>query len=142
MSDTKSPSAAETHVIPVIEETLDVQKRRVETGGVRLSKTVREREALVDEPLSRDEVTVERRTVNRVVDALPTVRQEGDTLIIPVVEEILVIEKRLNLKEEVHITTRRVEARMPQTVTLRHEEVTVERLTPQDPSPLSRRKEH
>jgi len=142
MSDTKSPHAAETRVIPVLEETLDIQKRRVETDAVRLTKVVREREELVDEPLLSDEVTVEHIAVNRIVEGPPATRQEGNTLIIPVLEEVLVVEKRLILKEEVHITTQRVEAHAPQTVTVRREEVTVERLTPQDPLKQSVRKEH
>jgi uncharacterized protein (TIGR02271 family) len=142
MSGTKSPCDAETHVIPVVEETLDIQKRRVETGGVRCTKVVREREELVDEPLIRDEVIVKRLAVNCVVESPPAVRQEGNSIIIPVLEEILVVEKRLILKEELHITTRRVEAHTPQTVTVRSEEVIVERRTPQDPLTPSVRKEH
>jgi stress response protein YsnF len=52
---------------------------------------------------------------------------EEDTLIIPVLEEVLVVEKRLLLKEEVRITTRRVETHAPKRVVLRREEATVER---------------
>jgi uncharacterized protein (TIGR02271 family) len=142
MSAPKSPPIAETHVVPVIEETLEIQKRQVETGRVRFTKVVREREDLIDEPLLHDEVTLERRAVNCVVEHPPAMRQEGDTLIIPIVEEILVVEKRLILKEELHITTRQTETHAPQTVTLRHEEVTVKRLPPQDPVTSSIRKEH
>ena len=38
-------------VVPVLVEELEVQKRVVETGKVRLTKVVHERETLVDEPL-------------------------------------------------------------------------------------------
>ena len=38
-------------VVPVLAEELEVQKRRVETGKVRLTKVVHEREVQVDEPL-------------------------------------------------------------------------------------------
>lgn len=117
-------------VLPVIEEQLDVQKRRVETGRVRVHKLVREREELIDEPLLREVVEVERVPVNQVVDAAVPVRQEGDTLIIPVVEEVLVVEKRLMLTEEVRIIRRQVTDRQPQHVTLRREEVQIERLDP------------
>jgi uncharacterized protein (TIGR02271 family) len=141
MSDPKYSPPTETQVLPILEETLDVQTRQVETGRVRLSKVVRERAETVDEPLLREEVTVERKVVNRRVEHPPTVRQAWDTLIIPVVEEILVVEKRLMLKEELHITTRRVEEHKPQTVTLRREEVRMERLPPQDPLTSSVRKE-
>jgi len=121
-------------VIPVSVEELDVLKRTVETGRVRITKRVQEREEVVDEPLLREEVEVERVPVNRFVEGPVTVRQEGDTTIVPLVEEVLVLEKRVMLKEELRITRRRVEEHHPQQVTLRTEEATVERLPPEDRS--------
>jgi uncharacterized protein (TIGR02271 family) len=115
-------------VIPIVEETIEVGKRRVETGGVRLGKTVSEREEVIDEPIFQEEVEVERRSVGRVLDEPVGVRHEGDTTIIPVLEEVLVVEKKLMLKEELHVTKRRSERREPQRVTLKREEVTVEDL--------------
>lgn len=115
-------------VIPVFVEELDVRKRTVETGRVRVTKTVHERQELVDEPLIEERVVVERVPVGRIVDAEPAVRREGDILVVPVLEEVLVVEKRLLLKEEIRITRTRVEARHPQQVTLRSEEAAVERL--------------
>ena len=115
-------------VWPVIQEVLDVHTSPVETGRVRIRKIVHEREEIVDPPLVRDEVDIERVPINRVVEGPISVRSEEDTLIIPVLEEVLVIEKRLLLKEEVRITKRRVETHMPQRVTLRREEAAVERI--------------
>ena len=115
-------------VLPVIAEALDVRTRRVETGRVRIHKTVHAREVLVDEPLLREEVVIARVPVNRVVEAPIPVRYEGDTMIISLLEEVLVVETRLLLKEEVHMTTRRTETHTPERVTLRHEDVTVERV--------------
>ncbi len=40
-----NPPSDDIGVIPVVEEVLDVQKRRVETGGVRIIKIVHERGA-------------------------------------------------------------------------------------------------
>ena len=119
-------------VVPVVVEELDVRKRQVETGRVRLKKVVREHEEMVDEPLLREEVTVERAAINQIVNEPVPVRYEGDTMIVPVLEEILVVEKRLVLKEEIRITRQRVEQREPQRVTLRSEEVIVERVDPSD----------
>jgi uncharacterized protein (TIGR02271 family) len=115
-------------VLPVLEEVLDVQTRRVETGRVRLHKTVHTREVLVDEPLLREEVVIERVPVNRVVEGPIPVRYEGDTMIVSVLEEVLVVDTRLLLKEEVHITTRRTARHAPERVTRRREDVTVERV--------------
>jgi uncharacterized protein (TIGR02271 family) len=115
-------------VLPVIEEAIEVHTSPVETGRVRIRKVVREREEVVDPPLTRDEVVVERIPINRVVEGPVSVRSEEDTLIIPLLEEVLVVEKRLLLKEELRITKRSVETHAPQRVTLRREEAVVERI--------------
>jgi uncharacterized protein (TIGR02271 family) len=120
-------------VIPVIVEELDVQKRVVETGKVRITKVVHEQEALVDEPSWHEEVTVTRVPVQRVVDGPIPVRHEADTMIVSIMEEVLVVEKRLLLKEEVHIHKQRVETQQPQHITLRSEEALIERLNHREP---------
>ena len=56
----------------------------------------------------------------------------GETTIVSILEEVLVVEKRLVLKEELHIRRRQVEMRDPRRVTLRSEEVTIERLGAQE----------
>jgi uncharacterized protein (TIGR02271 family) len=113
-------------VVPVLQELLDVHITPVETGRVRIRKMVHEREEMVDPPLWRDEVVIERVSINRVVEGPISVRSEGDTLIIPLFEEVVVVEKRLLLKEELRITTQRVETHTAQRVTLRREEAVVE----------------
>jgi len=85
-----------------------VSKHEVETGRVRIRKTVRERREVVDQPLFREEIEVRRVPADRMLDAPLEVRQEGDTTIVPVMEEVLVVHKRLRLKEELHITRRRI----------------------------------
>jgi uncharacterized protein (TIGR02271 family) len=119
-------------VLPVMEETVAIHKREIESGRVRIEKTVHERDVLVDEALMREQVDVERVAINRYVDSPPAVRHEGDTMIVPVVEEVLVIEKRLVLREELRVTRRREEVSAQQTVPLRREEVTVERIVPRE----------
>lgn len=115
---------------PVMEEELHVSKRVVDTGrGIRVHKTVTEREELIDQPLLRDELRVEHVPVGRVVeeDSAPQVRYEGDTLVVPVFEEVLVVQKQMLLKEEVRITRHRHQERETQSVVLRSEHVSVER---------------
>lgn len=124
--------ADERIVMPVVAETLDVQKRKVETGGVRIKKIVHEREEVVDEPLMREEVQVKRVPINRVVETPVPVRHVGNTMIISLLEEVLVVEKRLMLKEELHITKGEVETYKPQRITLRTEEAVVERVGDED----------
>ena len=115
-------------VVPVLEEELRVEKVRVETGRVRITKKVSEREEVIDEPLTHEEVEVRRVAVNRFVGEPVPVRQEGETMIVPLLEEVLVVEKRLVLKEELHITRRAVTTREPRRVTLRSEQAEVERV--------------
>lgn len=115
-------------VIPVIVEEVDVHKRVVETGKVRITKVVHEHEALVDEPLVQEEVEITRVPIQRVVDGPIPVRYEDDTVIVSILEEVLVVEKRLMLKEELHIRKQRREAHQPQHITLRREEAHIERL--------------
>ena len=108
---------------------------------MRITKLVHEREEVVNVPRVREEVTVERVTLNRMVDAPVSMRQEGDTLIIPLLEEVIVVEKRLMVKEELRITKRRIEEHASQQVTLRREEVVVERLDPSEQQPQTFGKE-
>jgi uncharacterized protein (TIGR02271 family) len=116
-------------VIPVIEEHLQVGKKVVETGRIRVTKTIQEHQESVNLPLNQEEVNLERVAVNQYVTTPPPpVRYEGDTMIIPVMQEVLVVEKRLLLVEELHITKRQVQKQETQQVTLRKEEVNVERV--------------
>lgn len=124
----------EARVLPVIEEELRVERRTRTTGLVQVRKVVREHEEQVDEPILRESVEVERVPINQVLaegDEAGQVRHDGDTMIIPVLEEVLVVEKRLLLKEEIHITRRRTQERIQQQVTLRSEDVVVDRVAPE-----------
>jgi len=66
---------------------------------------------------------------------MPAVREEGDTIIVPIVEEVLVIERRLFLKEEVRIRRVRSTERHQESVIIRHQEAVVTRLPVEAPAP-------
>jgi uncharacterized protein (TIGR02271 family) len=122
-------TGGEPIIIPVIHEELEISKRTVETGaGVRIRKIPHEEEQTVDLALIDEQVEVERIAVDRAVDSPVPVRHVGDTIIVPVLREVLVVEKQLRLVEELHIRKKRTERHQPQTVTLRKEEAIVERL--------------
>src|ERR671927_206101 len=123
------PKSAEgSHeTIPLVEEQVSIAKHTVQTGRVRIRTVVDERETLVREELAREEATVERVPIDREVTEVPEVRQEGDVLIVPVVEEVLVVEKRLVLKEELHIRKKRQIEQVEQPVTVRSTRAVVER---------------
>ena len=116
-------------VIPVVEETLELAKERVETGKVRITKSVQSREVVVDDPLNRERVSVEHVPINQVVTGdVPQVREEGDVTVIPILEERVVTHKELVLVEEVRIRRDRSQYHDPKSVTLRKEVVSIERL--------------
>jgi uncharacterized protein (TIGR02271 family) len=125
-----SVAANEKIVVPVIEEQARIDVREVTSEIVRVKKLVNEHEETVSVPLLKEEIDVERVAVNRVITDPVEVRQDGDTLIIPVMEEVLVIEKRLVLKEELRVTRRRGTKDKEYKVNLRSEEVVVDRINP------------
>ena len=130
MARRSAAAAVERVTVPVIEERAVVRKRKKVTGAVRVRTVVREREELVDEPLAAEEVDVERVPVDRWVEAPVPVRQEGETTIVTLHEEVVVVEKRLRAIEEVRITRRRTTRRAHERVVLRREEAVAERLDP------------
>jgi len=126
------PTGPELIRMPRLEEQLLVSTQRVETGRVTLTKTVQETQETVTIPLQQEAYTVERIVVNQYVEQPPDPRQEGETTIYPVLKEVLVVEKRLLLVEEIRVTRQRSQTEETQTIRLRREDITVER-TPANP---------
>ncbi len=115
-----------TGALPLHAEALEVSRRTRRTL-VRAARTTRQRDAVVEEDLLREEVCVRRVPVGRTVEAVPPVREEGDLVIVPVVEEVLVVERRLVLVEEIHLRRTRGTHRHTETVRLRSQDVVVTR---------------
>lgn len=121
---------AESVAIPIVEERAHVTKREVDGDRLRVTTQTDLVEEHVSETLRTDEVQVTRVPVGRTLtpgEAAPAIRTEGNVTIIPVVEEIVVVEKRFVLKEEIHIlrevTTETVEV----PVTLRKQRAVIDR---------------
>ena len=114
--------------LDLLAEELVVGKETIETGRLRVSKHTRTREAVVDEGLLRERADVETIPIGRQISEMPPIRQEGDTTIIPIVEEVLHTERRLFLKEEVRITRRRLTEQFQDHVTLRYQEAVISRV--------------
>ena len=117
-------------VIPVAREEASVARNVVETGAVNVRKVVRERVEVIDEPMLHDEVDIEHVVINRAVDAPEPPREEGDVLIIPVYEEVVTVQRKWILKEEVRLRRREVQSRHREEVVLREEQAVVERRPP------------
>ena len=117
-------------VVTLAEERATITRRVVETGLVRVRTETEEVEHVEHATLGLERVEVEHHPVNAWVDAMPEVRKEGDVTIVPLVEERLVVEKRLFVTEEIHIRRVRSTETVDVPVTLRRQHAVVERLAP------------
>lgn len=124
--ETRSNEPAQI-VVPVSEEQLEISKRTVPTAVVHLEKHVQSFDVRLDEPIAIVSWKVERIAVCQVVETAPSVRQEGETTIYPVLEEQALITKQLVLVEEVRVSRELSEQRDTRTITLRREHWGVQR---------------
>ena len=113
-------------VVPVLAEELVVDKEQIPTGGIRVHRRTLDHDETVDLPLVKEHVDVRRVLIDREVDGPLPVRREGDTTIIPIVEEVLIIEKRFRLKEEIHVIRSAREERHQERVPVRRQEADIE----------------
>ena len=119
-------------IIELAEEQLRVSKREVERGRVVVRTRVEEREELAEAALRQEDVTVERVPIGRMIEAAPPMREEDGVLIVPVLEERVVVMTELVLKEEIRITKKSRTEIVREPVRLRSERVEIERLQGRD----------
>ena len=122
-------TSTDRETVALLEEVARIDVRSIDAGRVRVSTHTETIEEFARAELHGDTVEVTRIALNQpVTGARPHMRQEGDVTIVPVFEEVLVVEKRLVLKEELHIRKRVTSETVAVPVTLRHQTATVERL--------------
>ena len=112
-----------------------VSKRGVETGRVRVALATETETVVARETLRGRRIEVERVPVGRTLadgEPRPESREEGDTLIVPVVEEVAVVVKRLVLREEVRLRFVHTEEPFAQEVPVRRQRATIERVRRDD----------
>jgi uncharacterized protein (TIGR02271 family) len=119
-------------VIPLYADSVSIDRREVEGDTIRVTVQTNTREQVIDEKLAHTRVEIERRPIGRTIDAAPPVRTEGDTIIIPVIEEIVVVERRLVLKEEIILRRLHTTERHQESVVLREQEAVIERSEPDE----------
>uniref|UniRef100_UPI00190FB5E2 YsnF/AvaK domain-containing protein n=1 Tax=Roseomonas sp. 18066 TaxID=2681412 RepID=UPI00190FB5E2 len=120
-------AGAVEQVIALAEERLILRKRQVEGDGIRVALRTETVEELLRETLRGHSVSVEHVAIGREVPAMPEIRREGDVLIVPVVEEILVVEKRLLLKEEIRLRFATIETAFESRASRRRQRALVQR---------------
>jgi stress response protein YsnF len=127
MSDRK-PLSEGNPTVPLLEERASVDKRTVTTGKVRVVTHTETVEELVRAVLEGEEADVMTVEVDQTVSGpAPRIRTENGVTIIPVLEEVLVVEKRLVLKREIHIRMRPTSETIEIPVKLRKQQANVER---------------
>jgi uncharacterized protein (TIGR02271 family) len=119
-------NADKAEILPLIEEQLHVERRQVPAGKVRVHTKLEVTNELVSQELKSERVTVSRVPINRYVEAPPQVRTEGDVTIIPILEEVLIVEKKLLLREEIHLQRTTITETVTETVPVRKQRAVVE----------------
>jgi stress response protein YsnF len=127
------PAKQPRTVLPLIEEKLRVEKTQKEVGRVRVSVSTQTVEEVVRETLRSRNAEVRRVPVGQEIGQAPAIREENGVLIIPVVEEVLVVVKKLFLKEEVHVYFEEKDEIVEQSVERRVQHAVVERLASDEP---------
>jgi stress response protein YsnF len=113
--------------IPLHVEEVSVSRHEIEKANVQVALITGTREQLIDEQLTHIRVEIERVPIGRTIDVVPPISHEGDVTIIPVVEEIVVVERRVVLKEEVRVRRVRTKEQHQETVVLRQQEAVITR---------------
>src|SRR5690242_9329563 len=91
-------------VVPVVSEQVHADAVPVQTGGVRVTKQVHGHDEIVEQELRKGRVEIKRVKTERVVDGPQPVQRVGNTVIVPVVSEVLRVEKQWVVTEEIHLT--------------------------------------
>jgi stress response protein YsnF len=121
----------EEYVVPVVNEEVHADAIPVQTGGVRVTKHVEGHDEILEQELRRGRVEIKRVKTDRVVDGPQQVQRVGNTLVVPVVSEVLSVQKQWVVTEEIHITQIEELETVQQKVRVNEEQAEVERLDQQ-----------
>lgn len=128
-------------IVPVIAEQVNVDAVPVLKGGVRVVKRTIGQEHLIEQELRRDHIEVKRVKVHRIVEGPQEAIHSGNTTIIPVVEEVLRIERQWVVTEEIHLIRTEETNTFRDKVIVNREEATVDRFDASGQAPVSRPEE-
>ncbi|WP_428394496.1 DUF2382 domain-containing protein [Lichenicoccus sp.] len=121
---------ADRQTIALHAEDLSIARRRIAGDSVTVRVVTHETEQQIDEALHHERVEITRVPVGRIVDGLPPVREDGNLTVMSVVEEVIVVEHKLRLVEEIHIRRIQADDRHRETVMVRHQEAVITRTAP------------
>ena len=109
------------------EEQLDVNKHRVQAGEVEVKKDVVEEEKTVDVPVIHEEVSVERRAVNKNEADTTAPIGDDETIRVPIIEEKVEVTKKPVVTEELVINKKQVTETQQVTENVKREEAKVKK---------------
>lgn len=89
--------------ISVIEETMQVGKRNIQTGGVRIKSRIVEKPVEASLRLREEHVNIERTKVNRVVTDADLQNFQGNTIEVTEYAEVPVVSKEARVVEEISV---------------------------------------
>jgi len=118
-------------LLPVATEEATIRKTSKTTGLTRLKLSTEEVEEFVTTSLVREDVEVTRMPVDRLLrddEPAPEPRHENGLLVVPVIEEVAVVVKRIRIVEELHVKVRQHADQRDISVLLRKQKATVERM--------------
>ena len=113
--------------LKLAEEQIELTKQKVVDGRVRVTRSTTEHDEVINTLLNKEKVEVEHVAKAQHIESMPEIREENGVLIVPVVEEEIVVVRKLVLKEEIHI--RKVQETVPfqEVVTRRKQQVNIEK---------------
>ena len=122
-ADSKVETTDDSAKLLLHKEKLDITKNRVQKGEVELGKEIIEERKEVDVPVSREEVVIERKSLNNESSDCPISCEE--TIRIPVSEERVDVSKNTVVTGEVSAHKRSIEDTRHIDETLKREEAIV-----------------
>lgn len=133
-TDWKADETGSRAKVPVVEERIEVGKREVRGGGVRVYTHVTERPVSEDVTLRQEKVNVERRPVDRpVTDADLRNLNQQQTIEVTETREVPVVNKQARVVEEVVVNKEVEQHKHTVRDTVKHTDVRVEQLGSNNP---------
>ena len=134
---------SESIVVPLVDEHLEVRKQWVQSGEVIVRRSVQTSQQTIPVELLHEEVQVDRLPVNRPLAEGEQTQPwwDGEVMVVPVIEEEIVVSKRLVVREEVRISKRKVSRQEEVSDTIRSQQVHIDTtgtLKPRDDAPTPR----
>lgn len=121
--DTRKDTADNNAKLSLRKEELDIDKSKIQKGEVELGKEIIEENKSVDVPVTREEVVIERKSMDNEASDSPITDEE--TVRIPVTEEKVDVGKHTVVTGEVSAHKREIEDTKHIDETLKHEEARI-----------------